>query len=151
MKPDLVFYQGGIDPIYSDRLGQLDISRNGLRARNQIVYMSAIEHGKPLVITVGIYGMYVFTYVCIYMYVCMNVMYEWIYRYICLYVCWYVCMYVYMYVYTYVRLKCARMYELYVRVCTYIFGYSTIISFKQKWKAVYLFHIEHYEQKAVFI
>ena len=36
--PQLVFYQAGVDPLVSDRLGRLALSLEGLKQRNEMVY-----------------------------------------------------------------------------------------------------------------
>lgn len=38
VSPQLVFYQAGVDPLHSDRLGRLALSRYGLQQRNEMVY-----------------------------------------------------------------------------------------------------------------
>lgn len=50
--PDLVFYQGGIDILASDRLGRLELSREGARERNRMVYEAVSAAGARLVVTV---------------------------------------------------------------------------------------------------
>jgi hypothetical protein len=44
--------QAGVDVLESDRLGQLKLTREGLRRRNAMVYRAALEANKRLVITV---------------------------------------------------------------------------------------------------
>eukprot|EP00752_Nemacystus_decipiens_P011629 g10324.t1 len=53
VRPDLIFYQGGVDPLEHDRLGRLNLTREGLRRRNRLVYATALERGIPTVITMG--------------------------------------------------------------------------------------------------
>eukprot|EP00904_Undaria_pinnatifida_P012001 jgi/Undpi1/7931/HiC_scaffold_24.g10403.m1 len=53
VRPDLIFYQGGIDPLVHDRLGRLNLTREGLRRRNRLVYETALTRGTPTVITMG--------------------------------------------------------------------------------------------------
>lgn len=48
------FSQGGVDPLASDRLGKLTLTRAGLRSRNHVVYKLARDAQIPLVITVSI-------------------------------------------------------------------------------------------------
>lgn len=45
--------QGGIDPLVHDRLGRLNLTREGLRRRNRLVYQTALARGTPTVITVS--------------------------------------------------------------------------------------------------
>ena len=54
-EPCLVFFQSGVDPLASDRLGKLQLSRAGLRARNDLVYNLTLEqpNAPGLVITFG--------------------------------------------------------------------------------------------------
>jgi acetoin utilization deacetylase AcuC-like enzyme len=49
-KPDLVYYLAGADPLESDQLGGLRISREGLRERDRIVIENARRLQLPLVI-----------------------------------------------------------------------------------------------------
>ena len=49
----LCFYQAGVDPLAEDRLGRLGISRQALRARNELVFSFCERHGLPLVVTMG--------------------------------------------------------------------------------------------------
>lgn len=51
--PDFVFYQSGVDPLKEDTLGKLDLTMEGLKARDQMVFTAARRHGAPLVITIG--------------------------------------------------------------------------------------------------
>lgn len=51
VRPDFVFVQGGVDPLHSDHLGRLNVSHNGLEARDAAVLRAA--RGLPLVWTLG--------------------------------------------------------------------------------------------------
>jgi acetoin utilization deacetylase AcuC-like enzyme len=51
--PQFVFYQSGVDPLKEDTLGKLDLTMEGLAARDRRVFTSARRHGSPLVITIG--------------------------------------------------------------------------------------------------
>ncbi len=51
--PDFVFYQSGVDPLDSDRLGRLSITMNGLRERDRMVFEMARRGGWPVVVTLG--------------------------------------------------------------------------------------------------
>lgn len=50
---ELIFYQAGVDGLYTDRLGHLSLTRSGLRKRNDMVFRFAQQHQVPLVITMG--------------------------------------------------------------------------------------------------
>ncbi|CAM9476896.1 unnamed protein product [Scytosiphon promiscuus] len=53
VRPDLIFYQGGVDPLEHDRLGRLNLTREGLRLRNRLVYETSLSRGIPTVLTMG--------------------------------------------------------------------------------------------------
>jgi acetoin utilization deacetylase AcuC-like enzyme len=50
---DLVFFQGGVDPLAGDRLGRLRLTHAGLRARDRMVFEAARRRNVPVVITLG--------------------------------------------------------------------------------------------------
>ena len=52
-RPDIVFYQAGVDPLAQDRLGRLALSHAGLRARDALVIGHCRQAHCPLVITMG--------------------------------------------------------------------------------------------------
>jgi acetoin utilization deacetylase AcuC-like enzyme len=52
-KPDIVFYQSGVDPLRSDVLGRLSLSPQGLIARDRRVFVAARRFGAPFVLTSG--------------------------------------------------------------------------------------------------
>ncbi len=52
-RPDLVYYQAGVDPLAEDTLGRLALSPAGLRARDAFVFETAQRRGLPLVVTLG--------------------------------------------------------------------------------------------------
>jgi acetoin utilization deacetylase AcuC-like enzyme len=52
-KPDIVFYQSGVDPLASDVLGRLSLTHQGLIERDRRVFMAARRAGVPLVLTSG--------------------------------------------------------------------------------------------------
>jgi acetoin utilization deacetylase AcuC-like enzyme len=52
-RPDVLFYQAGVDPLEQDTLGRLDLSLEGLRQRDRTVALAARERGIPLVLTLG--------------------------------------------------------------------------------------------------
>ncbi|QNE33342.1 histone deacetylase [Sphingomonas sp. NBWT7] len=51
--PDLILYQGGVDPYAGDRLGRLALSDDGLAQRDGIVAELALGRGLPIASTVG--------------------------------------------------------------------------------------------------
>ena len=52
-RPEIIFYQSGVDVLASDALGKLELSPEGVKLRDQMV-ISAVKHaGLPLVITIG--------------------------------------------------------------------------------------------------
>ena len=57
VRPQLVFYQAGVDPMGGDRLGKLSLSREGLRQRNELLYETLrpliMEGSCGLVLTLG--------------------------------------------------------------------------------------------------
>ncbi|MEW6212714.1 MAG: histone deacetylase [Acidobacteriota bacterium] len=52
-RPDVVFYQAGVDPYLDDRLGRLAMTMEGLRERDRFVFQSCRERGLACVITLG--------------------------------------------------------------------------------------------------
>jgi acetoin utilization deacetylase AcuC-like enzyme len=52
-KPDLVFYQGGVDGLAEDSLGRMNLTRAGLSKRNSIVYEACLSMNVPIVLTLG--------------------------------------------------------------------------------------------------
>ena len=53
IRPDIILYQAGIDPLADDRLGRLALTDAGLDARERLVAGLAIARGIPLASTVG--------------------------------------------------------------------------------------------------
>jgi len=53
LRPDLVFYNAGVDPHRDDRLGRLCLSDEGLLARDRFVVAQARARGIPLVAVIG--------------------------------------------------------------------------------------------------
>ena len=51
--PQFLFYQAGVDPLKADTLGKLDLSPEGLAARDRRVFTAARAAAIPLVITIG--------------------------------------------------------------------------------------------------
>jgi acetoin utilization deacetylase AcuC-like enzyme len=53
VRPQIILYQAGIDPLANDRLGRLALTDEGLVAREKLVARLAIDRGIPLASTVG--------------------------------------------------------------------------------------------------
>lgn len=57
-RPDLIYFIAGADPYARDRLGRLDVTKEGLAARDQMVVGACQDHGIPLVtVMAGGYAM----------------------------------------------------------------------------------------------
>jgi acetoin utilization deacetylase AcuC-like enzyme len=52
-KPDIIFYQSGVDPLVSDVLGRLSLTHQGLMERDRRVFTAARQFGAPFVLTSG--------------------------------------------------------------------------------------------------
>ena len=53
-RPDLIFYQAGVDISVADRLGHLSVSPGGLASRDRMVYAASLGMPEPrLVVTMG--------------------------------------------------------------------------------------------------
>lgn len=52
-RPELVFYQAGVDPLASDRLGRLALTHEGLRRRDRLVLSACEARHCPVVVTMG--------------------------------------------------------------------------------------------------
>jgi acetoin utilization deacetylase AcuC-like enzyme len=52
-KPDIVFYQSGVDPLASDTLGRLSLTQAGLQERDRRVLAATRTHDIPIVVTLG--------------------------------------------------------------------------------------------------
>ncbi len=52
-RPDLVFYNAGVDPHRDDRLGLLDLTDQGLAARDALVFDAVMRRGIPAVGVLG--------------------------------------------------------------------------------------------------
>jgi acetoin utilization deacetylase AcuC-like enzyme len=52
-RPDVVFYQAGVDPFHDDRLGRLALTFAGLRQRDLMVLGACRKQSLPCVITLG--------------------------------------------------------------------------------------------------
>ena len=52
-EPDLILYQAGVDGLEADALGKLNVSREGMRERNRLVFETAEALEVPLVVFMG--------------------------------------------------------------------------------------------------
>ena len=52
-RPEIVFYQSGVDGLAADRLGRLGLSHAGLVERDRAVFEIIKLHGIPVVVTLG--------------------------------------------------------------------------------------------------
>lgn len=52
-QPDLVLYQAGADPFHDDQLGGLDLTFDGLEARDRMLIEGCVQRGIPVVSTLG--------------------------------------------------------------------------------------------------
>jgi len=52
-RPDLLYYQAGVDPLAEDTLGRLSLTHAGLEARDTFVLEAARRSGVPVVVTLG--------------------------------------------------------------------------------------------------
>ncbi len=52
-RPDIVYYQAGVDPLAEDALGRLSLSHAGLEARDTFVLEAVRRSGLPVVVTLG--------------------------------------------------------------------------------------------------
>ena len=53
LRPDLIFYNAGVDPHRDDRLGRLSLTDDGLQARDRFVVAQARARRIPLVAVIG--------------------------------------------------------------------------------------------------
>jgi acetoin utilization deacetylase AcuC-like enzyme len=53
VEPDFIFFQSGVDVLKTDKLGRLNISREGCRQRDKIVMLAAKQNRIPLVASMG--------------------------------------------------------------------------------------------------
>ena len=52
-RPDIVYYQAGVDPLAEDTLGRLSLTHAGLEARDTFVLEAMRRSGVPVVVTLG--------------------------------------------------------------------------------------------------
>ncbi len=53
LSPDLVLYQAGVDVLATDRLGTLEMSKEGCRERDQTLFRTCAQRGVPVAVTMG--------------------------------------------------------------------------------------------------
>ena len=53
MRPDLVFFDAGVDPHAEDRLGRLALTAKGLERRERLVLETCLKAGVPVAGVVG--------------------------------------------------------------------------------------------------
>ena len=53
VRPDLIFFQAGVDISQYDKLGKLSLSREGISRRNRMVFDYALKRGVKCVVTMG--------------------------------------------------------------------------------------------------
>jgi acetoin utilization deacetylase AcuC-like enzyme len=51
--PEIVFYQSGVDGLYADALGKLQLTHEGLKQRDRMVMKAVRAAGVPFVVTLG--------------------------------------------------------------------------------------------------
>ncbi len=53
VKADIIFFQAGVDTLHTDSLGHLNLTREGLKKRNDIVLQFCKEKKCPVVVFMG--------------------------------------------------------------------------------------------------
>ncbi len=53
IKPDFIFYVAGVDVLETDKLGKLELSREGCLARDRFVFEQAFKFRIPIVVVMG--------------------------------------------------------------------------------------------------
>lgn len=53
VRPDMIFYQAGVDILDTDKLGRLFVSKEGCKERDRIVLEHARDAGIPIAVTMG--------------------------------------------------------------------------------------------------
>ena len=53
LRPDIVFYNAGVDPHRDDSIGRLDLTDDGLRARERMVLEACLGVGVPVAAVIG--------------------------------------------------------------------------------------------------
>jgi acetoin utilization deacetylase AcuC-like enzyme len=52
-KPDFIFFLAGVDVLSSDRLGKLNLSKDGCKQRDEYVFEQCINHEIPVAVSMG--------------------------------------------------------------------------------------------------
>jgi len=52
-RPDIVFYQAGVDVLETDKLGKLSLTKEGCLTRDRIVFQACQKYGVPLATSMG--------------------------------------------------------------------------------------------------
>lgn len=52
-RPQMVFYQGGVDVLATDKLGKLSLSKSGCKRRDELVFNACQHYRSPVVTTMG--------------------------------------------------------------------------------------------------
>ena len=52
-KPDIIYFQAGVDVLKTDKLGKLGLTREGCKERDRLVLQTAFDHEIPIVVTMG--------------------------------------------------------------------------------------------------
>jgi len=52
-RPDLVFYQAGVDPLAEDPLANLEMTPGGIARRDEMVIDACVRRGVPVVMCLG--------------------------------------------------------------------------------------------------
>jgi acetoin utilization deacetylase AcuC-like enzyme len=52
-QPDIIFYIAGVDPLHTDRLGKLKLTKQGLFERDKTVLEMSLRESIPIVLTMG--------------------------------------------------------------------------------------------------
>ncbi|MEM6343016.1 MAG: histone deacetylase [Bacteroidota bacterium] len=53
VKPDLIYFQSGVDVLETDKLGHLSLSRQGCKTRDRMVMEACVKQQIPLVVAIG--------------------------------------------------------------------------------------------------
>ena len=53
IRDSIVFYLAGADPYAGDRLGQLDVSKPGLKARDEMLLSRCADAGYPVAVSMA--------------------------------------------------------------------------------------------------
>ncbi|MBY0434307.1 MAG: histone deacetylase [Cyclobacteriaceae bacterium] len=53
VQPDFIFFQSGVDILDTDKLGRLNVTRQGCKTRDKIVFTAAKQNGIPIVASMG--------------------------------------------------------------------------------------------------